>query len=141
MDINDGKQSVYCFSCRGHENISAKHLTTIEVTKDSSVSLRGDCIVGVSADFDAKDLQVFLDGATLLAFSFSCKSITEHLTATFNHLFRADREIVIRRGPFPSERTIATHADKACVDLSKDFVEMIKNPKAAITVEIRRLSK
>ncbi|HIP58595.1 MAG TPA: DUF371 domain-containing protein, partial [Archaeoglobus profundus] len=30
----------------GHPNITAKHRTTLEITKDEELSIRGDCIIG-----------------------------------------------------------------------------------------------
>ena len=42
----------YSFTAYGHKNILATHKTTIEFTKDKELSLKGNCIVGVRADFD-----------------------------------------------------------------------------------------
>ena len=47
----------YSFTCYGHENITAKHKTTLEFTKDKDLSLKGDCIVGVNADFDINKIK------------------------------------------------------------------------------------
>ena len=41
---------------RGHENISATHQTTIEITKEARLSQSGDCIIAVSADKALGDL-------------------------------------------------------------------------------------
>ena len=35
---------------RGHENITATHKTTFEITKEESLTRRGDCIIAVSAN-------------------------------------------------------------------------------------------
>ena len=40
------------FSARGHENIRGVHKTTFEFTKEKELTLKGDCIIGVNADFD-----------------------------------------------------------------------------------------
>ena len=47
----------YSFTCYGHENIKAKHKTTLEFTKDTEMGLKGDCIVGVNADFSLDKLK------------------------------------------------------------------------------------
>lgn len=51
----------YIFTCYGHENITCKHKTTLEFTKDSELSLKGDCIVGVKADFSIKEIRRFVE--------------------------------------------------------------------------------
>ena len=40
----------------GHENIRSNHKNTIEITKESHLTPRGDCIVGVSANSSCNDL-------------------------------------------------------------------------------------
>ena len=47
----------YSFNCYGHENITARHKTTLEFTKDRDLSLKGDCIIGVKADFSLPQLK------------------------------------------------------------------------------------
>ena len=51
----------YSFTCCGHENITCRHKTTLEFTKDSELSLNGDCIVGVEADFSIKEIKRFIE--------------------------------------------------------------------------------
>lgn len=50
----------YFFTCYGHENITCKHKTTLEFAKDNDLSLKGDCIVGVKADFSLVQLKKFI---------------------------------------------------------------------------------
>ena len=40
----------------GHENIRSNHQKTIEITKESNLTPRGDCIVGVNAKYSCADL-------------------------------------------------------------------------------------
>ena len=47
----------YSFNCYGHENITARHKTTLEFTKDEDLSLKGDCIVGVKAGFQLNKIK------------------------------------------------------------------------------------
>src|SRR3989338_8528844 len=48
---------MYSFTAYGHKNILATHKTTIEFTKDRELSLRGNCILGVNADFNLIELK------------------------------------------------------------------------------------
>ena len=40
----------------GHENILCTHNSTIEITKDKSLTKKGDCIIGVNASKACNDL-------------------------------------------------------------------------------------
>jgi hypothetical protein len=51
----------YSFTCYGHNNVISRHKTTLEFTKDEDLSLKGDCIVGVKADFSLKDIKMFIE--------------------------------------------------------------------------------
>jgi len=43
-------------SFTGHGNIRSLHQKTIEITRDSDLTPRGDCIVGVNASSACRDL-------------------------------------------------------------------------------------
>lgn len=127
------------FTACGHPNITATHLTTLEFTKDKEVSKRGDCFVGVEADFHMDDLKLIAASSSVVKITLTVGSNSEVVTAVPNPQFKSDHELVIRRGPFASDRTFATHADRACVDFSRKFVEMLKDPKTIIQVRIERI--
>jgi|TARA_B100001964_G_C14252614_1_gene610673 hypothetical protein len=126
----------YSFSCYGHENIIAKHKTTLEFTKDSELSLKGDCIVGVKADFSLLELKKFIKSLknnnkkiTIIIETIENsdnENIVEKINAEINPDFNSDKEIVIRKSDFISERTFAINADKAAFELNKDLVEFLK---------------
>ena len=40
----------------GHKNIRSNHKKTIEITKESNLTLHGDCIIGVDATSSCADL-------------------------------------------------------------------------------------
>jgi len=41
---------------RGHENIQSTHKTTFEITKETTLTRRGDCVIAVGATKGAADL-------------------------------------------------------------------------------------
>ncbi|MEM2818033.1 MAG: DUF371 domain-containing protein, partial [Archaeoglobaceae archaeon] len=47
---------IFEVSAFGHPNISAKHRTTLEVTKDNEISKRADCIIGVNANKSVSEI-------------------------------------------------------------------------------------
>ena len=61
----------------------------------------------------------------VLKIGFECK---------INPKFNDDREMVIRKTDFISDRTFAIRADKAAGDLSRDFIENITNNKQKFRV-------
>ena len=130
------------FIAYGHPNILATHKTTLEFTKDSEVSLRGDCIVGVKADFDLDRIKDFIKkvknkniSITIEIISKSTK-IKEKIFAEINPNFNSDKQLVIRKTNFVSERTFAIKADKAAFDLNWGLISLLKEKKNKITIEI-----
>ena len=120
------------FFIYGHENISAKHKTTIEFTKDKEVSKKGDCILGVNADFSFSEIKRLLKKKEI-----KIKIGNFIVKAEVNPGFNDKKEIVIRKSGFISGRTLGINADKASIDLSRKLVKKLKNPEEKIKVVIK----
>lgn len=129
----------YSFTAWGHESITAKHKRTIEFTKDSELSLEGDCILGVNANFSVYDLKELIKEETNLKMVITAGDISDEVVFEANQNFNDEREIVIRRGDFASDRTLGIKADKACADLKKELVEKLRNPEQRVDVLIETL--
>ena len=142
----------YSFICYGHQNITAKHKTTLEFTKDKDVTLNGDCIIGVNADFSLKKIKKFIENKINANKKIQLKNdsineipvkiiikinkLKEEINGFLNPDFDDDKEVVIRKTNFISERTFAVKADKAAADLSRDLAEFLKEGKKKIKVII-----
>ena len=149
----------YSFTCYGHDNITAKHKTTLEFTKDKDIELEGDCIVGVRADFSLVQLKKFIKSLgnnkkitiIIKTMNNSCNNkninniikdkddnnkIIEKIRAEINPNFNSDKEMVIRKTDFISERTFATRADKAAFEFSERLVNILKSSESMLTVSI-----
>ena len=131
---------------RGHKNIQATHLTTLEFTKENDVSRSGDCIVAVSADKAMPGLsdefrEKLLEENARLTILIEAGGIAETVKACGSaHLTLIHpKEIVVRKSNYVSGRTLAVNADKASADLSRDLIEKLRNPaqkvKITLTVE------
>ena len=107
------------FNARGHENILATHRTTLEFTRDSHLTKRGDCIVAVAADFSLEQIKK-LHGRVKI--TIRCSGREESLTAEANPGFSNSQEMVIRKSGFASARTFAINADKSAKDLGIKLV-------------------
>jgi len=130
----------------GHENIRSTHKKTIEITKNSELTPKGDCIIGVNATYSCLDLPSSLkeklqDPKSKVKFSIKVEKYEfivegrggEDLTLTHRE------DIVIRKSNFVSPRTLAVKCDKASDLLPREMVKLLQDPKTkgifTITVE------
>jgi len=132
----------YKFHAYGHPNILATHKTTLEFTKDSELTLNGDCIIGVKADFDLNKIKQFIKKLnnkkiTITIETLNNKKIREKIKAELNTGFNSDKELVIRRTDFASERTFAIRANKAAFELNRDLIKFLrlKGNKIIVIIE------
>ena len=130
---------MYKFKAYGHKNITAKHKTTLEFTKDEDLSLKGDCIVGVRADFDLVLLKKFIKKLkdTKVTIIIKMGNIKEEINAVINPNFNSNTEMVIRKSDFKDKRTFAINANKSSKDLDRNLTEKISNDGQEISIEIR----
>ncbi|MBI2654526.1 DUF371 domain-containing protein [Candidatus Woesearchaeota archaeon] len=121
---------IYKFIAYGHPNILATHKTTLEFTKDKVLSLKGDCIVGVNADFDLNELKKFIrkskNNKVAIKIQSSNKKFQETINAQINPKFNSNKELVIRKTDFVSERTFAIKSNKAAFEVNRDLIEFLK---------------
>lgn len=135
------------FTCRGHENITALHKTTLEFTKDKELTSRGDCIVGVAADFSFEELRVLVKSSKKMMIRMRVNDFKENQVAELieeiegevNPAFCDNNEIVIRLGTFPSKRTLLINANKAAKHLNTNFVRCLKNSNCVIRVTLEKI--
>jgi uncharacterized protein len=129
----------------GHPMVRSAHPTTIEVTRDSHLTINGDCIIGVRADKGLTDLSAGVREALR----------TEGSTVTFtvevpNHSFafrafgtssltlESEHEMVIRRSVYVCGRTLAVRADAAAKDIPRVLVQTLRSPetKGLLRIEV-----
>ena len=125
----------YRFNFQGHREILGNHKTTLEFTKDSSLTERGNCIIGVGADFELYELRKFLKFEKI-KIRIKVDDFCDELIAFTNKNFNDNHEIVIRMGNFISKRTLAINSTKASKDINKNLINALKNDKAKGWVEI-----
>jgi uncharacterized protein len=133
------------FICYGHENITSRHENTLEFTKDENLTLKGDCIVGVRADFQLNVIKEFIKSLkinkiTIIIETIEDNKIIEKINAEVNPNFDSDREIVIRKSDFVDGRTFAIKADKAALELDKELIVFLKGEGNKIKVSFENES-
>ncbi len=131
------------FSARGHENIVATHRTTFEITKETTLTKRGDCVIAVEATRAAVDLPLEFKQAARregarITITIEANELEEVVKAkgspqlTFTH----PTDLVVRKSSYVCSRTLAIGADKAASDFSRKLVEKMKDPHQEITVTL-----
>lgn len=129
------------FYARGHQNILATHATTFEITKDSHLTQRGDCVIGVSAskgprDFSRKFKRLCQNDDARIHVELSSRQITESIQGvgsaklTFTH----PSECVGRKSTYASSRTVIVKADRAARDLNRDLVALLTSRESRLRV-------
>ena len=132
----------YSFKASGHPNILATHKTTLEITTDSGLTPKGDCIVAVNADFSLqriKELMSSCGSNGKIKLTLKCGNSEEEITAVANKEFSSSTEIVLRKGDFVSGRTLGIRADKAAADISRQLAEKLKSLATTVAVTIETL--
>jgi uncharacterized protein len=126
----------YTFLAKGHSNITSRHKTTFEVTRDTQMGKTADCIVGISSEASPDNLPVGLREAirnekqiirVLLETENSTDEIIGygHHSLTLNH----PSDMVCRKSNYICSRTLMILADKAASDLKKELVTDLKAEK------------
>jgi len=131
------------FLARGHNCILAEHKRTFEITKASSVTKRGDCIIAVSStkaprDFSSGFRSLCLSRDTQITIELWAAGRRERIVGWGDEKLTLTNpnEIVGRKSTYTSDRTFMVEADKAACDLDRRFVRILKNPSTVIKVII-----
>ena len=127
----------------GHENIRSTHENTIEITKDSSLTPSGDCIIGVSAKCGCNEIpenikKKLKDPNTIIIFSINVKDYSFNIKGKgHKDLICSDpHDIVLRKSSFVCPRTLAVNCDKASDSIPRKIIQLLQNPKTKGTFSI-----
>ncbi|QSG12037.1 Uncharacterized protein HSBGL_1621 [Halapricum desulfuricans] len=116
----------------GHENVTATHESTFELTSDEYLTPAGDCILAVEADRVPAE---FDDG-----FVSACQSADATITATLDiggneatvtgrgHpdlSFENERSMVARTSEYVDDRTVMVDAEAAAADLDRGLIDAL----------------
>jgi uncharacterized protein len=127
----------------GHKNLTSTHKTTLEITKEASLTKEGDCVIAVGADKAIDDLTPQFKNAlrretSRLVILIEADEVTDTINARGSpHLIpEHPTDIVVRRSNYISNRTLAIQADKAANDLSRELVRRLKDPKQKVKITL-----
>jgi hypothetical protein len=136
-------KAVETIFARGHENILATHRSTLEFTKDTHLTRRGDCVIAVAASKGVEDLgdefkRILKKRTAKLTIVVRADSEREILMAHGNPrlVLTHPADMVVRRSNFICDRTLAVQADKAARDISRRLSEKLKNPQQEVVITL-----
>lgn len=119
---------------RGHENVSADHTSTFEVTSDDYLTPAGDCIVGIEADrtpaaFDDSFVEACKDHEATISITLEADGHVERVTASGHPdlTFESDRSLVVRTSDYIDGRTVAVDASCPAAFLDTDLVAALSD--------------
>jgi hypothetical protein len=119
----------------GHPNVLSTHRNTVEITMDEEISKRADCILGVRATHGCRELSPEIRNHILAGKPLRLEIKVKGLN--YNFLGRGSkeleltdpREMVFRKSNFSSPRTVAVSCNAAAMDIPREIVELLKDPK------------
>ncbi|RLG64562.1 DUF371 domain-containing protein, partial [archaeon] len=110
-----------------------------EVTKDTYLTPKGDCIIGIKADKALSDLSDELKNAlkrrdAIVKLKLKVDDIEDEVTAYGNPrlILSSKKDAVVRKSDYICERTLAIKADKAAMDIDRRLVEKLRKGKKLI---------
>ena len=122
----------------GHENIRSLHKNTIEITKESSLTPSGDCIIGINSKYGCDEIpksikEKLKDPNTKVVFSIIVEDYIFKIHGKGHEdLICSDpNDIVIRKSDFICPRTLAINCDKASDSIPRKLVQSLQNPKTS----------
>ncbi|WP_226007145.1 DUF371 domain-containing protein [Natrinema salinisoli] len=129
---------------RGHENVSAEHASTFEVTTDDYLTPAGDCILAIEADrapadFDPEFVDACRDADATITVTIEAGGYTESVTGRGDPdlEFTNERSAVGRTSEYVDDRTVVVGAEFAAEGFDRDLVAALADgAEATVTITV-----
>ena len=132
------------FTARGHRNVRSSHPTTIMITRDESLTSRGDCVVAVAAEAgllylpeEVKEAARARDTLITLTIEVGQMSFTVTGRGHPSLSYSSAADMVARRSLYTCGRTLMVEADKAARDIPREMVRLLQSPCSEVKVTLR----
>lgn len=119
-------------TAQGHENVTAEHESTLEVTTEGFLTPAGDCIVGIEADrapadFAAEFISAAQDASATITLTLEAVDCMATITGRGDPdlTFENSVSMVARTSDYVDDRTIMVEADTAAADLDTELVAVL----------------
>ena len=128
----------------GHENVSARHASTLEVSSDDFLTPAGDCILAIGADrvpadVDDAFVEACRDPDATIAVTIEASGHSETITGSGHPdlTYEGERSFVCRTSDYVDDRTVMVGADKAARDVDRDLVDALADgAEATVTFAV-----
>ncbi len=129
---------------RGHENVSATHASTFEVTTDDYLTPAGDCILAVEADrspadFDPAFVAACRDREAEITVTVEAEGHEETVTGRGDPALTLENErsAVGRTSDYIDDRTIALECESAAEGFDRELVAALASgAEATVTLSV-----
>ena len=130
--MNEGRETTEVVHGHGHENVSAEHASTLELTSDDFLTPAGDCILAIEAErvpaeFDDMFVEACRDADATITLTIEAGGESETVTGSGHPdlTFDGDRSFVCRTSDYVDDRTVMVEADGAAADLDRGLVDAL----------------
>jgi hypothetical protein len=131
------------FLAYGDSRVTARHPTTVEVTKEEIRSRVADCIVATRCELGLSDLPEDLKEAARdedaeVAITIEAGGFSERISGRGHRLlgFESGMEMVTRKSGYVCGRTLMVSADKAAIDLDRRLIAELQKPDTVARIRI-----
>ncbi|MBE6487280.1 MAG: DUF371 domain-containing protein [Methanosphaera stadtmanae] len=133
----------YSFTATGHKNVTSKHKSTFEITTDKSLTLNGDCIIGLNSNITLNDFpqqlrDIIQTDDSKIEMILRTENATDTIIGYGSSQLTLDHptDMVIRKSTFVCSRTLMIKSDKAAKDLDKQLIKDLSNgSKLEVTIK------
>lgn len=126
---------------RGHPNVTAKHPSTFEITRESDIGVSATCVVGVGSAVGARHLprsfKSYLRNGGTVRVVLVAGDVRDEVVGRGDPRMSFDDPVsmVFRRSDYVDGRTVLVGCDKGAGDLSRELVERLRRG-APLRVEL-----
>jgi hypothetical protein len=118
---------------KGHPNVRCLHKTTLEITTQPNLTLKGDCILGVGASKGCSQLHPSIKKNLCKDDFIKIQLVVEPYVieivgkTSTNLLLSHPHDIVIRKSNYIDTRTLIIQSNMSCADLPHGMVHLLQN--------------
>lgn len=130
-------EEIYAF---GHKNIIGTHKTTIEITKDKSLTKRGNCIIGISASKACFDLNSTLkqeiNANKKIKITFKAENIQDSFYGFGSKELKLlnKHDLVFRTTNYICNRTVLINCTKSSNEIKRKLIEKLQTPGTELLI-------
>lgn len=124
----------------GHSLIQCTHTTTIELTKDDSLTKKGTCILGINASKACYDLapelkrKIMAGEKIYVVIKLGDAFDQFHGYGSKKLTLLSTKDLVFRKSDYICDRTILIKCSKSSNDLNRNLIKKLTNSKNQISI-------